>query len=191
MTFAIPDQQGLKHLDDDVLARHASDVLDAFAELYARHHYPVYRFVRSKTGDDEVAQDVTAHVFLKALDRADTFRGDGPYQAWLFRIAQNTITTWRHKEGRAPVAIEVLPEASDPAPSPAAHVVRGEARAFVWDHISELPPDQQRALDLRYLRDLPIEEVGRRMRRSRGAVRVLLHRARERLRRSMEGSDPR
>ncbi|MDQ3645976.1 MAG: sigma-70 family RNA polymerase sigma factor [Actinomycetota bacterium] len=178
-------------MSDNNLAAAAAGDFDAFAELYERHLCSVYRLVRSKVGDDDVAEDITAHVFFKALDKAGTFRGEGPYEAWLFRIASNAVATWKHQKGKAPVTLEVVPDALDPSPSAATHVLASEARDFVWAKVADLPPDQKRVVELRYLRELSIEEVGHRMRRSRGAVRVLLHRARLRLRSSMEGKDPR
>ncbi len=173
-------------LDDEFLAARASTDFEAFAELYRRHSCPVFRFIRAQTASDEVAEDLTAQVFFKALNSADTWRGDGLYKAWLFSIARNCVSTWRRHNQVTAISTESIPDTADPSPSPASHVLVGEARDLVWRRVAELPPAQREAVALRYLKDLSIEEVARATRRTKGAVRILLHRARTRLRTTME-----
>jgi RNA polymerase sigma-70 factor (ECF subfamily) len=64
-----------------------------------------------------------------------------------------------------------------------------EARGVVWDTVAQLPPAQREVVALRYIQDFSIEEVSEITSRSRGAVRILLHRARVRLRKALEGKD--
>ena len=174
---------------DSVLARRAGRDFEAFAELYRRYLCPIYRFVRSQVTDEATAEDLTAHVFFKALSSAGTFRGEGSYSAWLFRIAHNSIASWRQRETRSDVVTEDVPDEVDPTPSPASQVIVGEARGLVWDTVAQLPPAQREAVALRYIQDFSIEEISDITSRSRGAVRILLHRARTRLRKALEGKD--
>jgi RNA polymerase sigma-70 factor, ECF subfamily len=175
--------------DDRVLAEQAPSDFEAFAELYRRWLCPVYRFMRSQAPDDATAEDLTAHVFFKALSSAETYRGEGSYSAWLFRIAHNSLSTWRQRAGRSAVVTEDIPEEVDPTPSPASQVIVSEARGLVWDTVAQLPPAQREVVALRYIQDFTIEEVADITRRSRGAVRILLHRARARLRKALDGKD--
>jgi RNA polymerase sigma-70 factor (ECF subfamily) len=172
---------------DEVLAALVTEDFDAFAELYGRYLCPVYRFVRSQTPDDSTAEDITAHVFFKAISSAGTFRADGTYKSWIFRIAHNEIYSWRSGNARSVVALEELPESVDPTPSPVAQAITQEDRGMVWRKVAELPPAQREVVALRYLQDLDVEEISGITGRSRGAVRILLHRARLKLRNSMEG----
>jgi RNA polymerase sigma-70 factor (ECF subfamily) len=178
-------EPALKPLDDEILANKVAEDFEAFAELYRRHMCSVYRFIRPQVRDEATAEDLTAHTFFKAWSSASTFRAEGAYQAWLFKIAQNSVTTWHAKDGRA-VVLERVPDSLDPTPSPASQVIVGEERSQVWETISQLPPAQREAVTLRYLLDLSVGEVARATRRSRGAVRVLLHRARFNLRKALE-----
>lgn len=167
---------------DEVLARCADEDFESFAELYSRYLCRIYGFIRSQTPDEATAEDLTAQTFFKALANAGSFSGEGPYRAWLFRIAHNTVLTWRVSRAKAPLAIEELPEHIDPSPSPSSVVVAGEERTLLWRLVSSLAPAQREVLALRYLEDLSTEEIAVVTRRSRGAVRVLLHRARNALR---------
>jgi RNA polymerase sigma-70 factor, ECF subfamily len=173
---------------DELLAARAADDFEAFSELYRRYLNPIYGFVRSQTPDDTVAEDITAHVFFRALASAGTFRGEGTYRSWLFRIAHNSINSWRDRAGRS-LAVAEVPEAIDPSPSPVTQAIASEARGEVWAKVAELPPAQREVITLRYAEDLSTEEIASVTDRSRGAVRILLHRAKSKLRHSLEGKD--
>lgn len=178
----------LPQIDDDTLAVCAASDFDAFAELYRRFLPPVYRFVRSQTPDDATAEDLTAQVFFNALSSAATFRADGSYRSWLYRIAHNVVVSWRARRDRS-IAVEEIPDEADPSPSPASCAISKDALKEVWNKVAELPAAQREVVALRYLDDLTTEEIGRATGRSRGAVRILLHRARTRLRGSLQGKD--
>ena len=171
---------------DDALALTASGNFAAFAELYKRYLCPVYRYVRSQTPNDAVAEDITAHVFFKALSSADTFRAEGSYRSWVFGIARNAIRTWRGGQRRAPVILEEVPESTDPLPCPATLAISKERRGSVWRAIADLSPAQREVVALHYIDEFTTEEVAELTKRSRGAVRILLHRARTKLRTVLE-----
>ena len=183
------DENVLVEERDDVLAARASQDFDAFAELYRRHLDRIYRFVRSQVPDNSTAEDLTAQVFFKALSSAGSFRGEAAYRSWLYRIAHNVIATWGRQRARSPLVVEDLPESEDPSASPVTQAIAGEQREMVRSKVAELPPAQREVVALRYLEEFSIEEVADVTDRSRGAVRILLHRARLRLRRSLEGKE--
>lgn len=183
------DENVLVEERDDVLAARAPHDFDAFAELYRRHLDRIYRFVRSQVPDDSTAEDLTAQVFFKALSSAGSFRGEAAYRSWLYRIAHNVVATWGRQRARSPLVVEDVPESEDLTPSPATQAIAGEQRAMVRAKVAELPPAQREVVALRYLEEFSIEEVADVTDRSKGAVRILLHRARLRLRRSLEGKE--
>lgn len=180
---------GFADLDDEALALRVRDDFEAFAELYRRYLRPLYRFVRSQVPDDATAEDVTAQVFFRALSSASTFRNEGSYQSWLFRIAHNTIASWRNSKSNGLIVMDHVPDAVDPEPSPITKAITDEEGSLVRKKVEELPPAQREVVALRYLQDFSIEEIARVTRRTRGAVRILLHRARSRLRRDLEGKE--
>ena len=174
---------------DEQLAERAARDFGAFTLLYERHLEPVYRYVRSQTRDRATAEDLTAQVFLKALSSAGTFKGDGSYRSWIFTIARNTVSTWRSERRKNVVPIEDLAHHPDPAPTAPALAIASEDRAQLWNAVSRLPDAQREVVRLRYRRELTIDEIARLTRRSSGAVRVLLHRARGRLQQLLKHKD--
>ena len=175
-----------QEVDDETLAARAAEDFEAFAELYRRYECVVFRVVRARTPSDDVAEDITAHVFFKALINADEWRGEGSYRSWLYGIARNAVSTWRNQKGRNAVVLEVVPDLEDPVPTPPAQVVIGEERDLIWKRVAELPDAQREAVVLRYLKEHSIDEIASITKRTKGAIRILLHRARCRLRRQME-----
>jgi RNA polymerase sigma-70 factor, ECF subfamily len=186
MEIRAVDHVVLHEADDETLAARAAEDFEAFAELYRRYECVVFRVVRARTPSDDVAEDISAHVFFKALMNADEWRGEGSYRAWLYRIARNAVSTWHTDNGRSAVVLEVVPDLEDPVPTPPTQIVIGEERDLIWKRVSELPDAQREAVVLRYLKEHSIEEIAAITKRTKGAVRILLHRARCRLRRQMD-----
>lgn len=176
-------------VDDEELAARAARDFAAFAELYQRYLEPVYRYVRAQTRDRATAEDLTAQVFFKALSAAHTFKGDGTYRAWIFSIARNTVASWRAGRKKKLVPIESVADQPDPAPSAQSLAIASEDRTLLWTAVARLPEAQREVVRLRYRRDLTIDEIARLTRRSSGAVRVLLHRARARLQHLLKSKD--
>ncbi len=187
MRSTAAEKHVLPSLGDEDLALRAHKDFEAFAELYRRHLCPVYRFVRSQIPDDAAAEDVTAQVFFKALSSAGSFRAEGSYQSWLYRIAHNSISSWRKARDKGFIVLDEVPESIDPEPSPVVVAIAQEQSSMVRETVEQLPPAQREVVALRYLEDFSIEEIAGITRRTRGAVRILLHRARSRLRKDLEG----
>jgi RNA polymerase sigma-70 factor (ECF subfamily) len=189
MVSATSDAVDVARAGDDELARRASvDDIEAFSELYRRYVCAVFRFINSRTHNEKTAEDLTAQVFFKALRSAKTFNGTGAYESWIFRIARNCLATW-HRTRRRDLVLHDLPEPVDPGPTPAGAAIEEEARGAVWKAVADLPVRQREAVVLRYVQDCSIDEIASRTDRTPGAVRVLLHRARQRLRKEYEGPD--
>ena len=75
--------------DDSQLVESAREGdIGAFEQLVERHQDVVVRVTARIAGPDE-ADDVAQDAFLRAYHRLDRFRGDGPFRAWLLRIAHN------------------------------------------------------------------------------------------------------
>lgn len=63
-----------------------------FRPLYDRYFEAIFRFVFRRTADEELSADLCSQVFLKALQKLDSYQFKGvPFSSWLFRIASNEI----------------------------------------------------------------------------------------------------
>jgi len=151
----------------------------------------VYAYVTRRAGNRDVAEDLTAEVFRKALASLPRFKWRGaPFAAWLFRIASNMIAD-RSKR----VAREVsLDEAGATERGSRAQISKGadksqqkdledsERRALLFRLVDELDEDQCRVLVMRFAEEKSIREIAEALGRSEGAVKQLQFRALENLR---------
>jgi RNA polymerase sigma-70 factor (ECF subfamily) len=67
-----------------------------FERVYDQHVVGIYRFVYARVGNHPDAEDLTAQVFVRAVEQLDTNRDPGQIAAWLYRVAHNaTADYWR------------------------------------------------------------------------------------------------
>ena len=156
----------------DVVARAALGDLDAFAELYECCAPGVRRYVGTIVWDRWDAEDVTQEVFVKiftGLPQYDPHRA--AFSAWMLRVARNAaIDHLRRRRGCPP-----LLEFDERTPVDEAGRACGESLRAA---LEELPASQREILVLRALAGFTPPEVASRVKRSRGSINTLFHRAR-------------
>ncbi len=162
----------------------------AFDGLYLLFADRVFRYLLARIGDPDLAEDITAQVFLRLIEKIGIYR-IGPrdnvaiFSAWLYRLAHNKM-------------VDVLRSHKRSQESPlehAAHVVSGQTMEAVEEHLDfqrvlqslKVLNDQQReVIVLRFVEELSIAETAQIMQKSEGAVKALQHRALETLRRHLQ-----
>jgi RNA polymerase sigma-70 factor (ECF subfamily) len=161
----------------------------AISELYKRHVQSIYRYIYYRVGDVNVAEDLTADVFLRALEGLEGFTYRGiPFSAWLHRIAQARVTDYFRQQARR----ELLPLDERLVATEKGLQAMLEARL---DHeelqsaIAQLTTDQQQVIILKFVEGLSNAEVARILSKSEGAVKSLQHRALNSLQRIMGGEE--
>ena len=164
----------------------------AFAPLYEAYVDRVYRYAYRRVGNHADAEDVTAQTFQQALAALSAYEWRGlPFGAWLFRIAANVILQ-RTRGGKREFTVDDLTPYEDEAgvetegDDPAAILERDAEDQELVAAVRRLPLDQQRALVLKFSRDMTAREIGASMGRSEGAVKQLVHRALRSLRSDLE-----
>ena len=163
----------------------------AFEPLYRRYVAHIYSLAFYETRDPHVAEDITEQVFLRALHALPRFReqaeGEGSsFKVWLYTIARHVIANERRTRRRRPAeVIDAALEIRAPDDPAATVVARLEAER-AWQAVMALPDERRQALSLRIVHELSAREIGQVMGKSEGAVRVLIHRALESVRRQLD-----
>jgi RNA polymerase sigma-70 factor (ECF subfamily) len=149
----------------------------ALSKLYRRHVDAIYRYVRPRVGDPIVAEDLTAEVFLKALEALKDYRYTGvPFIVWLYRIAHaRTVDHWRRTGRRQETELpeEIAATGVDPEVIVGARIERADLAAAV----RRLTDDQQQVIILRFVEEMRLAQVAAVMNKTVGAVKALQHRA--------------
>lgn len=181
------DSPGIVPTDRDLvesdLVERAKRDPDAFAELYRRHRLLIYRFALSRLGDQTDADDAVSEVFCRAWAAIGRYEDRGlPFRSWLFQIASHAVVD-QLRQRRVPMASldEHLGLVAPDVSVEDLVIARGQLRQ-VWIAAASLCATQRAAFALRFCLDLSHDEIARRTGRSRGASKLVLFRAVERVR---------
>ncbi len=196
-------------LDDSELVRRvrAGD-RSAFAGLVRRHGGALLRFARVFVREPSAAEEVVQDTWMAVLEGLDGFEGRASFKTWLYRILANRARTRAVREGRS-VPFSALAEtegdehAVDPErfdaggmwrdppvgwtdETPERLALEAEIRQVMEAAVQALPPAQRAVLVLRDEDGLETEEICNLLDLTVTNQRVLLHRARTRVRQALE-----
>jgi RNA polymerase sigma-70 factor, ECF subfamily len=185
----------------------------AFASLVDRHSAAMVRVAMAYVPSRAAAQEVVQETWIAVMRGIDRFEGRASLKTWIFRILTNIAMRAGARERRS-VPFSALAEAEDtggpsvdpdrflPAdsalfpghwaimptrwPTPEEGLLAGETREVIAAAIAELPVAQRTVIALRDIEGWSSEEVSQALEISAGNQRVLLHRARSRVRTAIE-----
>jgi len=164
---------------------------NAFAQIYQRYLDTVFRFIYFRVSNRQVAEDLTAETFLRALKRIGSVTWQGrDLGAWLVTIARNLVADY-FKSGRYRFEVatgDVLEsdglgrtgvDAQDRAPesSPEAAVVDHITHVELLNAVQRLNPEQRECIVLRFLQGFSVAETAQAMGKNEGAIKALQYRA--------------
>ena len=184
---------------------------EAFAGLVREHHASLVRVARMFVSTQALAEEVAQETWLGVLNGLDRFEGRSSLKTWIFRILTNIAKTRAVREGRT-LPFSALqdparvPEAAvdadrfldsehprwpghwalKPEAWPEEALVTAETRERLTEAIEALPATQRAVISLRDIEGWSSEEVRNALGLSETNQRVLLHRARSKVRAALE-----
>jgi RNA polymerase sigma-70 factor, ECF subfamily len=199
--------------DDMLVAALRRGDADAFATLLDRHSPAMIRVAMAYVPSRAAAEEAVQETWIAVMRGIDGFEGRSSLKTWIFRILTNVALRSGARERRS-VPFAALAEAEDtgepsvdrdrflpadhdrfpghwamaPArwPTPEEGLLAGETRGVIAAAIAELPVAQRTVIGLRDVEGWTSEEVSEALEISPGNQRVLLHRARSRVRSAIE-----
>jgi len=170
----------------------------AFSTLVEALHPVLVRVARGHVQSWAVAEDVAQATWLGVLSGIDRFEGRSSLRTWIFRILVNTARTVRARESRslstctAPARCHQLEDgegvttrSAPSVASPEERLLAAEMLAAIGAAVEALPQRQRTVIALRDLVGAGSSEVCQLLGVSAGSQRVLLHRARARVRETL------
>jgi RNA polymerase sigma-70 factor (ECF subfamily) len=202
-------------VEDDLRLAQAAQRGDerAFEALVERYHASLLRVAMLYVRNRSVAEEVVQETWLGVLRGLDRFERRSLLRTWIFRILTNTAKTRAVRESRSvPFSSLASPDEDDgpsveperfrgaddrwsghwasPPPGwadiPESRLVSKETLEIVQDAIAALPPMQAKVIALRDVEGWSSEEVCALLELTEGNQRVLLHRARSKVRAQLE-----
>jgi RNA polymerase sigma-70 factor (ECF subfamily) len=189
------------HDETTLLSRLRAGDERAFEALVAQHNGALRRVARTFVRTDSAVDDVVQETWLGVVRGLDAFEGRSSLRTWIFRILVNQARTRAVRDARS-LPFSALEEDDAPAVEPTAFAADGrwtsapprldgdpesgllsaELRRHLLAAVDGLAPDQRAVITLRDLVGLPAADVCDLLELSDGNQRVLLHRARSRVR---------
>ncbi len=185
----------------------------AFAALFEKHHAALVRLAMMYVSDRGVAEEVAQETWLGVLQGLDRFEGRSALKTWIYTILINRAKTRGQREHRS-IPFSALGDADSDEPAvdpdrfvssdspqwanhwriephswddvPESRVLTKETGERVRRAIEALPPNQRQVITLRDIDGFAAEEVCNILEISETNQRVLLHRARAKVRRALE-----
>ena len=159
-------------------------------ELYRIYFDIVYRYIRSISRDELLAEEVTQETFFKALKKIDQFRGDCDVRVWLCQIAKNTLYDHLKKQKKQLSGDEQL------------DAIEGDGGELLEEKLAQrslameihkvlhgLSEPYKEVFSLRTFGELKFSEIGMLFGKSENWARVTYYRARVKIREELEHED--
>lgn len=174
------DAMALSNLSEKALLEGAASFDErALGELYDRYEARIYSYIYRRTGNESLAEDLAAQVFLKMLEAIRSDKGwHSSFSGWLYRIAHNAVIDYyRQRDRQQQVSLEdtLTTTASDHNPVVMAEASLDAQRLRMA--IGRLTEEQSEVITLRFLEGYSISEVAEMLDKSEGSIKALQYRA--------------
>jgi RNA polymerase sigma-70 factor (ECF subfamily) len=187
---------------EKALVERARSDPQAFGLIFDEYYRAIFGYILRRTANVEVARDISAEVFLKALRSVSTFQWRGvSISSWLYRIASNEVAAYfrdRKYEGDSldelrEVAGFEPPESQDMLEeivTAEREVERHADFLHVQKLLERLPQRSQEVIALRFFEGKRIKEIAEILGKGEGTVKSLLSRGLDQLRRLHDAVPP-
>lgn len=169
---------------------------EAFIAAYDKYVDDIYRFIYFKIGSEAEAQDLTSSVFIKCwsyvkdgkLDSSNDYKS---LRSFLYKIARNaTIDYYRQQKPNQNIESVAL-TMPDSRQDQAHQLEIDERMAELYSNLNKLKSDYRGLIIMRHVNGLSIAEIADILDKSKGSVRVSLHRAMKALKDLYKNEDDR
>lgn len=165
---------------------------EAFGRLYDRYYQPVFGFMYNRTGNSELAKDITSETFFQALKNLHRYkpREGASFKSWLFAIAVAQVGNYyRSRSKYLEVTTDEAPELigrEDFRPDIAYRMGEDAAEleqqiVLLREMLAKLNPRQQTILTLRFFSHMTIPEIAATIHMKEGTIKSHIHRALKKL----------
>ncbi len=173
-------------LTDDELMRKVRDgEVERLGLLFERYSGPLFNYLLRLTGRRDVSEDLVQEVFFRVLKHRHTYRDDGGFTTWIYRIARNAhIDSLRKGRAETPLAPDAQMETllSDPAPGVDLQIEYRQDEAILLQALDRLPAEKREILVLSRFERMKSNEIAKVLSCTAGSARARVHRALEALR---------
>ena len=161
-----------------------------FEHIYTTYFNDVFRYIRKLTNNEQLAEEITAETFFKAMNALDSFRGDSDIRVWLCQIAKNQYLSYLRKTKKSGSTENIdqfnLPDTRKPVEDTL--ILRDEAARIrkILHHIGE---PYKEVFMWRVFAELSFRQIGQIFHKSENWACVTYHRARRKIKERLEANE--
>ncbi|MGL4596746.1 MAG: RNA polymerase sigma factor [Bacteroidia bacterium] len=172
-------------LQEQVLVEAAKQNPEKFRPLYDAYYERIFRYVYQRVDDKEMAFDVTAQVFLKAITNLHRYQFKGvPFASWLYRIAQSEVyQLFREQKAQRTVNVDtaslrdMADEMEDDQYGPYIDILKTA--------VADLEEEDMKLIEMRYFEKRPFKEIAEILDMTENNAKVKVYRILERLKKKL------
>lgn len=168
--------------DEKIMNRVSQGKLDDAKILYDRYHVKIYNFFLRLTFNRETSHDLTQNVFYRLLRYRGTWKKDHVFIPWIFRIARNEFNDFMKREGRFLNNSMDLEEINEDSAAIIDNPKSSEQVVILQNALSIISPEHRQVLLLSKYMKLRNKEIAIIVNSNENAVKQLIFRAMQKLR---------
>lgn len=156
--------------------------LASFQKYYEEYMPKIFRYVFSKVGDRELAEDLVSEISLKAYEHFDSYDEKYPFGGWFYGIARNhLIDHYKRSAKQQHSSLDEIENLVADSSSPLADTIESMKHAELKAALAKLDDDEKELVTLHYLSGYSYREIGTLFKKEENTVKVATHRAIARL----------
>ncbi len=186
-TFSSQNPSEFKDILESLITKAKAGQQDSLAELYDWYFKKIYRFIFYRVGHKEVAEDLTEDVFVKAFAKISSVSNNSSFEGWLYQIARNTVIDY-YREKKMIIALDEVENTLEYESNIIDVLSLQEQQKIFLKYLKQLTDEQQLVIKLKFLENLDNPEIAAILDKTEGAIRVIQHRAIQKLQELIKGN---
>ncbi|MDD3375472.1 MAG: sigma-70 family RNA polymerase sigma factor [Candidatus Omnitrophica bacterium] len=183
----------MNRTDEQLMLDYQEGQKEALEVIFVRYKKPIFNYALRILKERAEAEDIISEIFLMLFVKKDSYRPEGKFSTWLYTVARNTCISRIRKKSRLFSFWIRSKETNDfeqrDIPdvtfSPERLSEEKETSSFVQMAVNSLPLSQREVIILREYHNMSYEEISQIMQCSLEKVKILIFRARQRLRKKL------
>lgn len=159
----------------------------AWLKLVKRYEKPLYNYALRMVSHPDDALDLLQEIFLSVFRNLSSYRGDGQFKSWIFRIAHFRCVEYYRKK-RPNDSLDDVPEQVDEHQDsqPEMLISRLQNGTKVVDAMQRLPINQRAVVELKFFQQFTFEDIARQLGISVNTAKSRLYSALDKLKLDLE-----
>ncbi|MBE1301511.1 MAG: sigma-70 family RNA polymerase sigma factor [Alteromonadaceae bacterium] len=171
--------------DEQLIAKALDGNRSAWLKLVKRYERSVYNYGIRMTSNPDDALDLMQEIFISVFRNLSTYRGDGSFKAWLFRIASYRCVEY-YRRKKPTQGLDDVQEVACEQSAPEMVMLMSQGNKQVIDAMQQLPLAQKAVIELKFFGQFTFEEIAEQLNVSSNTVKSRLYTALDKLKGLLE-----